>query len=206
MAKVIFLSKLEDIFLADRLNEEVGNVSSKVEFFLSALAPTEFNPNIPSPAVATRELIRRAALEKYLSEKEMKKESVFEYNDVSYFRKMLVGKDIENKEIFKGKLNNCPDKEAVSDLLVPPINRSYEWEHITYWKLGNFNNIQPSGFLIIPKVRVLLFSDELKKLSEKKDVTPIHWAGLGLGYLTINLETFGVREGYLYRIKALITD
>ncbi len=201
--EIIYLATSKELEIANKLVREVGHLSSIVIFSCDYNFPTKFHDDIPSRDVAIREIIRSAALEKRCG---LSRKSLFE--DVSY--KVIVGRDINNRKFFKGEIDDCPDKEIVQALLLPPVHKAYEWHDVVYWKLGNFHklcgNVESSGCLIIPKVKVLLFSDEMKKLCRNETVTPVYWGGLGSGYIVDQLDTFSVKNDCLYRIKALMTD
>lgn len=187
--------------------EEVGDLSPIVEFRYGAGFTTDFNPDVPNNKVAVKEIVRGAALEK---RKPWERKISFEDDQISYLSKELIGRDAKDGKIFTGKIDDCPDKEAVLALLLPPPHRAYEWYHVTYWKLGDFQQLcrklKPSGCLILLKTRVLLFSDEIKKLNRGRAVTPIYYGGLGQGYLVDRLETFKVINGCLYKVEARIVD
>lgn len=201
--EMIFLASSEELELVKRLTKEVGDLSSIIVFSCGADRPTRFHSDIPNREIAIREIVRAAALQKKCA---MSRKGLFE--DASYG--MIVGRDANNRKFFKGTLDECPDKEMVRTLLLPTIHKCYEWHDVVYWKLVNFQELcgrtEPSGCFMIPKVKVLLFSDEIKKLCQNETVTPVYWGGLGSGYLVDQLDTFSVKNGCLYRVLALMTD
>ncbi len=193
----VFLSEQEDLELAQRLSKEVG--VKIVDFSLTSGEPTEFNPLVPDMPTGIREIIRIAALE----------EAGCELINPEFFSGAVLGRDIDNKKIFRGNIKETP--AVISDLLQKPIHLAYDWDRIAYWDLGDFEallqSLSPTGYLLIEKVRVLLFSDEIARLNNGEVVTPIYWGGLNsLGIVEDKLDTYAVRDGRLYRVWAHLID
>ncbi|MDP3710131.1 MAG: hypothetical protein Q8R29_00195 [bacterium] len=120
----------------------------------------------------------------------------------------VVGFGGDGKVLYKEALEKCPDREVIEKLLVEPLYRSYKWQRVIYWKLGNFEELlqkMSEKFLLVEKVGVCLFSDEIEDLRQGKIVTPYHWGGVW-GWLVEYLDTFMVKDGVLFRVKASLSD
>ncbi len=194
----VFLNEQGDLELAQRLSKEIGVTT--VDFCLTSDEPTEFNPLVPDIPTGIREIIRVAVLQ----------ETGCKWIEPEFFSGGIVlGRDINGQEIFRGNIEEAP--AVVSDLLQKPIHRAYNWDRVAYWDLGNFEallqSLSPTGYLFIEKVRVLLFSDEITRLTNGEVVTPIYWGGLNhLGLVEDKLDAYAVRGGRLYRVWAWLMD
>ena len=200
-----------DIELSERLLQEVGSVDN-LRFHLYAYAPTKLSPLIPDYSTAVRELIRGAALEKHGFDRSKWYSPAKEEGDddsPKFLRGILIGREHDNKRIFRGKLDDSPDKQHVRDLLLRPIHTAYEWHNVAYWKLGPFDAFEttPGGYLVIVDAGVFLFKDEIQKLCSGETVTLKYWGGFNsFGFLENILDTYQVRDGQLFRVWARLTD
>lgn len=208
--KIIRVPDQADITLAEKLLQEVGG-SQIVKFVLSPACPTELNEDVKSYAEAVRGIVRFATLQRAGSAgigNPAKEEG--DDSTAKFLRQIVIGRDITNQRIFRGKLDESPDVAPVNDLLLPPINRAYEWHHVAYWNLGDFQDLldrfAPDGYLVIPETETLLFTDEIEMLQADLDVTVTYRGGLGFGFLTNNLDIYGVRNKTLYRVWAQLID
>jgi len=195
----------DDMNLAEQLLQEVGGVPT-LHFYLDTFSPAELNPLVPNYSAGVREMIRCAALEKHGFDRR-KWYPIKEHGE--FFHGFVIGRGPDNKIIFKGKLDDSPDKKHVRALLSETIHRCYEWDDVVYWNLGLFNTFKtaPNGFLVFVKAGVFLFKDEVEKLNSGKTVTPEYWGGLNdWGIVEDRLDTYQVRNGQLFRVWAHLLD
>jgi hypothetical protein len=169
----------------------------------------------PDATNHVRMRIRDAVLDERTQEYQESREQLYSEGHQSFrststfLNGIIVGADCQNKIIYKDMLDECPDAGVVRELLVEPQYRAYSWHTVSYWNLGNFDELleraMKTKYLLLEEPRVLLFSDELTQLQEGQVVTPYHWGGV-FGFLMEDLDTFAVRNQKLFRVKASLSD
>ncbi|MEW5908114.1 MAG: hypothetical protein AB1643_02985 [Patescibacteria group bacterium] len=211
--KVIWvgLPTQDDLGLSERLLQEVGGLHN-LRFYLSTDAPTKLNPLIPDYSAGVREMIRHVALQKHgFDWSKWYSPAREEGNDHSakFLNGIVIGRGPDNKRIFRGKLDDSPNRQHVRALLLRPIHRAYEWYDVAYWNLGLLDTLKTasSGYLVLVNAGVFLFKDEMQKLHLGETVTPKYWGGLNdWGIVEDELDTYQVRDGQLFRVWAHLLD
>lgn len=207
----IRLASAEEKELAEKLLNEVGELPN-VNFSLGQGFPTQFSDDIPDRPTAIRGIIRDATLmrEEFKLGNPGREET--DLGTVSLFRwsDTVIGRDVSNEKIYRGHIDKSPAAEYIKELIIKPVMVAYKWQDVAYWDLGNFNQLRsqlnPRQCLLITECGVMLFSDELKQLSRGEKVLAKDFGGLGMGWITSSLDTFGVFDGNLYRVWASLSD
>lgn len=205
------LSVQDDVELSERLLQEVGGVRN-LRFYLNPESPTKFNPLIPDSSTGVREMVRHAALQKHGFDWSKWYSPAREEGDdhsAKFLNGIVIGRGPDNKRIFRGTLDNSPDKQHVRTLLLRPIHRAYKWYDVAYWNLGPFDILKttPNGYLVLVDAGVFLFKDEMEKLHSGETVTPKYWGGLNSwGIVEDKLDTYRVSNGQLFRVWAHLLD
>ena len=207
------LSGQEDMDLAEKLLQEVGEISG-LKFCVMPEYPSEINPQFQNYTEIVRGMIRVAALQREDFKWHNWHNHAREEGDdgsAKFLSGIVIGRNAKNQRIFRGNLEDSPEKQHVKALLKEPINFHYQWHDVAYWNLDKFQELQkqitPGGILVLQESGILLFSDELKKLSKGEEVITREIGGLNnFGFISNELDIYQVRDGNLYRVWAHLSD
>lgn len=197
-------------FLSDLL-KQTGPLPD-FDYHKDLLAEGKYSSYPPNIQVAIREMIRESALNKHGFDQQKWYSPAKEEGDddrPKFLRGIVIGRDKHNEKIYRGKLEESPDKQYIEPLIVKPVYTAYDWHHLAYWRLGPLQDfdLTSSGCLVIPEAGVFLFKEEVERLKEGETVTPKHWGGFsGWGIFLNKLDTYHLEDGNLFRVWAYLTD
>lgn len=178
-----------------KLSQElIGEVGLTEPVFTSAgpVAKDWCNPDLESSEMAVRGIIREAALQKlgYVGEEDWIPES---------------GKGV----VFGFKNTSdrpLSDNDKINRLIGGPNFTDYPWHNVAVWDFGVLKFPGEAEPLINLEFGILLFADEVETLNKGEAVTTLHSSGFDEGSLVTRKEAFGIIDGRLHRVRAMVAN
>lgn len=189
----------KNLQLANKLISETGITDADL---FPWFARFYFNPNVKTPEMTIRTVIRETLLKK------MGYDSEEGSPDPSLGGGVIDIRDTNDRRILNGKFSTAHSR-ILNTLIGKPSYQAYDWTSITIWRLGDFKKLSEEnknkGFLAIPKCGVILFDDELKKLASREAVMAFHGAGIE-GFLMETKVVYKLVDNDLIKVVANLID